>query len=267
MDVTRHNLAEGLALLRSALESERCEFVAFDEEMTGISFGNAGFREFNGLGDSAARRYGKMRPVAGAFGLVQIGIAAFVRSEDGAKLRAHVFNIYVFPGERPGGRDVMVSAGAIQFLANHGMSFDGWLCDGAPYVDRAGAEALVGAAERANAEEPGAGRSPVQLTNKDWKAFADAQLKRVKRFFGDAGAAPKLKLEIQLEGHDHALVRKFLYQEIEGQYPSLVTEKRPRNVIAVLALPEAETGAAKGRCNVTSTRVCNSHALGSPQER
>ena len=134
MDVTRHTLDEGVALLRKALESPRCEFVAIDEEMTGISFGNLGFREFNGLGDSPAVRYGKMRAVAASFGLVQLGVAAFVRSDDGSRLRAHVVNCYVFPGER-GGRDVQLSAGAIQFLADHGMSFDTWLSDGAPYVN------------------------------------------------------------------------------------------------------------------------------------
>ena len=167
MDVTRHNLDEGVALLRKALESPRCEFVAIDEEMTGISFGNLGFREFNGLGDSPAVRYGKMRAVAAAFGLVQLGVAAFVRSDDGSRLRAHVVNCYVFPGER-GGRDVQLSAGAIQFLADHGMSFDTWLGDGAPYVNARQAAALL--AKAAAAPDPR--ESSVVLTNKDFKTFA-----------------------------------------------------------------------------------------------
>ena len=71
MDVTRENLEEGVVLLRRALECPRCEFAAMDLEMTGISFGNRGFREFNGIRDSPAVRYGKMREVAGAFGIVQ----------------------------------------------------------------------------------------------------------------------------------------------------------------------------------------------------
>lgn len=235
MDVTRHNLDEGVALLRKALESPRCEFVAIDEEMTGISFGNLGFREFNGLGDSPAFRYGKMRAVAAAFGLVQLGVAAFVRSDDGSRLRAHVVNCYVFPGER-GGRDVQLSAGAIRFLADHGMSFDTWLSDGAPYVNARQAAALL--AKAAAAPDPR--ESSVVLTNKDFKSFADTQLAAVKRFADEAGESPKLKLEIRLEAHDHAVVRKYLYQEIETKYPSLLAEKRPNNVIAVLAVPPDE---------------------------
>ncbi|KAH8083375.1 mitogen-activated protein kinase [Aureococcus anophagefferens] len=200
MDVTRHNLDEGVALLRKALESPRCEFVAIDEEMTGISFGNLGFREFNGLGDSPAFRYGKMRAVAASFGLVQLGVAAFVGRRR-VPLRARVVNCYVFPGER-GGRDAALLAKA--------------------------------------AAAPDPRESSVVLTNKDFKSFADTQLAAVKRFADEAGESPKLKLEIRLEAHDHAVVRKYLYQEIETKYPSLLAEKRPNNVIAVLAVPPDE---------------------------
>ena len=63
MDVTRYNLDDGLLLLERSLTDPKCEFVAFDEEMTSISFGNASFRDFNAARDSPAARYAKMRGV------------------------------------------------------------------------------------------------------------------------------------------------------------------------------------------------------------
>ena len=184
MDVTRYNLDDGLLLLERSLTDPKCEFVAFDEEMTGIAFGNASFRDFNAARDSPAARYAKMRGVARSFGVVQVGVSAFVRSEDGSALRARCFNVYLLPGEHAK-RDINLSGGAVKFLSDHGMDWAKWLDEGAPYCDRHDeAELAAAAAADPAARRAADGRGTITLTSKTFKEFADAQLAKVAASVG-----------------------------------------------------------------------------------
>ena len=105
--MSRDNLSEAVTKLRRALQSPKAQFVAIDEEFTGISFNNGSFQDMNPLSDSASSRYARMRNVAKSFGLMQLGIAVF--EKNGEAYRSSVFNCYVFAAETPGGRDVNLS--------------------------------------------------------------------------------------------------------------------------------------------------------------
>jgi len=72
MDVTNENLAEAVEDLAKWLP--RAEFVAFDEEMTGIDC--PGLPELRlQQWDTPEQRYRKMAAVASRFAVIQFGIA------------------------------------------------------------------------------------------------------------------------------------------------------------------------------------------------
>ena len=112
----------------------RASFISVDLEMTGISFQSATGSE-NG-GDTVALRYEKIKQVAAAFNVIQVGVAVF--GEDACS----VYNFYVFP--RPvteGSVDhipvISMCSASTNFNRSHGMDFSRWVRDGITYVDSA----------------------------------------------------------------------------------------------------------------------------------
>ncbi|KAJ8605703.1 hypothetical protein CTAYLR_010754 [Chrysophaeum taylorii] len=186
------------------------EFISYDEEMTGIGFAGVSFQEFNAYSDKPFERYEKMRKVATAFGIVQLGVTAWVR--EGGKLVASPFNIFVFPGGD--GDDILVSPGAVKFLSEHGMDWREWLDKGVPFVD-------------AGREE----EKRVALTRAGDLEFCDRQLARCKALE---------KGSIQLDPQPNPLVRRYLYQEIERRFPGLGVEKLAGFRIGVTKLTPAD---------------------------
>jgi len=228
MDVSRDNLSEAVTKLRRALQSPKAQFVAIDEEFTGISFNNGSFQDMNPLSDSASSRYARMRNVAKSFGLMQLGIAVF--EKNGESYRSSVFNCYVFAAETPGGRDVNLSTGAVSFLRKNSMDFGTWLRDGIPYVDSATEARLI---KEASSEPE---RKTFQLQDATFKAFADGELAKVEVLSNQTEVK-----QMDLQPHATPVVRKYLHQEIERRFPLVATEKGPvKHQIRCVLLTEAE---------------------------
>ncbi|KAJ1461977.1 ribonuclease H-like domain-containing protein [Pelagophyceae sp. CCMP2097] len=232
MDVTRTNFDEGIAMLEEALSARGLEFISIDLEMTGINLAGVNFRDTNTTSDTPAERYAKMRPVATAFGIVQLGISCWRRSSDGKHLRAACFNFYVFPGEAGG--DVLVSPGAIKFLSDHGMGFQTWLDRGVPFVDAQREQEL-----RQNRQQRQG--NTIVLRNPEDKLFFDRQVASIEAFSrqvgNDASRFASPAASVLLEGHESGLVRAALYKHVEAHFPELATEKSQMNRINVTAAP------------------------------
>ncbi len=130
-DIDADNFNQGL-VEKFANDVAQASFVSLDLEMTGISFPNA--KSENGS-DSVAFRYSKIRHVASTFGIIQIGIAVFLPSEE-----CRVYNFYVFP--RPvteGSVDsiplITLCSASTNFNRSHGMDFGRWIDKGITYVN------------------------------------------------------------------------------------------------------------------------------------
>ena len=105
--VVRSNFENSFVAFEAALKD--AQFVAIDEEMTGIDLSDKQWRYSRA--DSAAVRYRKMAAVAERFSLIQFGVCPFVPRDggaaagapfpldataEGAPLVAHPFGVFVF---------------------------------------------------------------------------------------------------------------------------------------------------------------------------
>ena len=160
--VVRSNFENSFVAFEAALKD--AQFVAIDEEMTGIDLSDKQWRYSRA--DSAAVRYRKMAAVAERFSLIQFGVCPFVPRDgaaapfpldataEGAPLVAHPFGVFVFPeGDQ---RHITLSPTSIAFLRSHDMDFNAWLSHGVPYVDAAGEARLRRAHERVLPQARGA---------------------------------------------------------------------------------------------------------------
>jgi len=132
MDVTKANFGEALALLDQQLE--HAQFVAIDEEMTGISLGN----QRQQFIDTMNARYLKQRAVATTYGMIQFGISVFTFDQETNDYISYPYNFYVFPDESTfGGPDIQItlSASAIAFNRKHNMNWQKWIAEGATYAN------------------------------------------------------------------------------------------------------------------------------------
>ena len=110
-----------------------CSFVAIDLEMSGISFPE---KTEAGAADSIPLRYHNVRPVAGTFGVIQVGIALFYESAE----EARVWNFYVFPRPVTEGSVssiplVTLCSASTNFNRQHGMDFNRWISKGVTFVN------------------------------------------------------------------------------------------------------------------------------------
>ena len=130
-------------------------------------------------------------------------------------MRASSFNMFTFPGDAGG--DVLLSPGAIAFLALHKMDFATWLALGVPFVDAAGERRL---------EVAPPARSRVELRTQQQRDFAAEQLGHVQELYDETivredDATPRR--ERLLEQCDDAFLRRYLYQEMEGTHRRLAS--------------------------------------------
>jgi len=179
MDITRENFGATLDSLLERIAS--CDFAAVDLEMTGIN--DAAHPEDASM--TLQQLYEAKRSVAGRFAIIQVGVSLFERKSSprraadqsgvDAALRSVLdvpapsgsadeyevrsYNVFVFPtadenaraavaqADRAGGAngDVVLSPSAVDFLKQHGLDFQRWLYRGVPYVDKAGAAAVLAA--------------------------------------------------------------------------------------------------------------------------
>ena len=91
-----------------------CDFISFDEEMTGIQNIDPAYRIC--MDDDPSDRYAKMKLVASRYSIISFGICFFHRKIDEygvERYEASPFNFYVFPTSN---RDIVMAASSITFL-------------------------------------------------------------------------------------------------------------------------------------------------------
>ena len=123
MNVTKANVDKVAEEIEALLPT--AAFVAIDEEMTGISMDE---QSFYSMGDTAAKRYAKMREVASWYNIIQFGMALFHEKECASEMpagstnyEAHVFNFYLFPEKRRGEHGGL--GDGLQHGARHGLGY------------------------------------------------------------------------------------------------------------------------------------------------
>ena len=237
MEVTKDNFAAAAAELEALLPT--AEFIAIDEEMTGIILDKTTQPSF---GDSAGARYRKMRRVANEFNLMQVGVSLFHRDTDG-NLVARPYNFYVFPSGKSARSRLVMTADTAHFHNDNGMDFNKWIRSGVPFLSRVEFDA----AEAAALEEPAFERRPVSqrlvLTRPDDKTFvADALGEIATWLAGGAGhpvdaegtgASGGEAVDGRATEHPELVLaacngfrRRALFEAMEEAYPDLTTESR-----------------------------------------
>jgi len=225
MDVTRDNFEEAMEFFERTLAGP-VEFVSFDLEMTGINFGGS---EVNCWEDTPAERYEKMRRVASAFGIVQFGVTAWVRGDDG--VRAVSVNVFVFPSES--GDDVLLSPGAIAFLDKNGMDWATWLSKGVPFTDRLGEEDAV--------------EEPIPLRSDEDASFAARELSRVREAF----ASSNTKTYLETESCPSKAAARHVHEAVRIEFRgALRTERRDGFKIGVAKISQSELAALREKARL-----------------
>ena len=138
MDVTRENFDAALKEIDELLPS--CDFVAIDEEMTGIRRSS---ETDPAPGDTCEARYEKMRVVATTFNLIQVGVCLFRKIDGplGKRWEARPYNFFVFPDENSRSR-IHMDVSTAYFHKKHKLDFNKWITEGVPYISAAEARAL-----------------------------------------------------------------------------------------------------------------------------
>jgi hypothetical protein len=114
MNVTNENFTEVAEEIEALLPT--AAFVAFDEEMTGISIPGLD----NRMEDTPAKRYAKMRQVASKYKIIQFGMALFHAQPGGDGYVARAYNFYLFPETGA----VNMDAASVAFNRTHGMDWN-----------------------------------------------------------------------------------------------------------------------------------------------
>ena len=109
----------------------KCSFVALDEEFTGISTMERGFKD--NWFDLPSERFERHR---GAFMVNQLGLCLVQEGEGGFTLRPYNFNLFPLKSHiRPGDKDVTFQsqASSLKVLASAGFDFNKWIREGIPF--------------------------------------------------------------------------------------------------------------------------------------
>ena len=128
MEVTGANFDAAANELESLLPS--AEFVAVDEEMTGIVLDRT---TQPNPGDTTESRYQKMKCVVKHFNLMQVGICTFHRSADGG-LVARPFNFYVLADPKSAHARLTMDVSTVEFHRANGMDWTKWLNASVPFM-------------------------------------------------------------------------------------------------------------------------------------
>ena len=131
MDVTIDNFDTLYPRIKELCET--CDFISFDEEMTGIHNTDPAHRTC--MDDELSDRYAKMKLVASTYSIISFGVCFFHLKIDEfgvERYEATPFNFYVFPTSN---RDVVMAASSITFLKEHNMDFNKWINKGISYCN------------------------------------------------------------------------------------------------------------------------------------
>ena len=132
MEITSDNYLEKESEIISDIQ--KCDFLSFDLEMTGIAVGSRHFL------DSPSERYLKHKLSAEKFRIIQFGLVPWFRKidpKDKNKVlyEAKPYNIYVFPGKEIDYLNINCEVSALVFNSKHGMNFNTWIYKGVNYLN------------------------------------------------------------------------------------------------------------------------------------
>jgi poly(A)-specific ribonuclease len=231
------------------LHLPRADFVAIDEEMTGISLPSQGRPRKE---QTPTERYGAQKLIPERYSIIQLGVSV----HKGHSVRK--YNFYMFPADSSS-REIVLNPSAVHFLNQHSMSFDVWSKSGIAYCTREQAmdttakylaaelkqqaEAAAAAASAAN----GAQKQPsvqealtrrVELRRSEDVAFVARTMASVREWLdtgmvpltaraggGGGAAAPDESNQTQfLLPACNSFLRRALYENISKEYPSLILE-------------------------------------------
>jgi hypothetical protein len=221
MDVTRDNFSAAVDALEALLPT--AEFVAIDEEMTGIMLDKSTAPH---AGDTLETRYQKMKRVTHEFNLIQVGMCLYHREE--GKLVARPFNFYVLPDAKSACARLTMHVSTAEFHKTNGLNFNTWLCQGIPFLSSAEFDALESKLDD-DADEA-APASRIELTRPADKQFVANALASIAAWLPGSSEGEGGMYELVLP-ECNAFLRKALFELLQQQYPELTAESR--------ALPEA----------------------------
>jgi len=230
---TKENFDQAVAELEQLLPS--AEFVAFDEEMTGITLPGQPER----LEDVPAQRYKKMRHVAMKYNIIQFGICLFHAEEDGKRYIARPFNFYLFPEAGP----VNMEASSVAFLRNHGMDWNKWIREGIPYMSRVNAAKTRASMFPQDGQEKANTGNPIILSRKSDIEATNKGIDGLKAWLEDETKRDETEYSVMTA---NPYIRRFLYGKIEEEFPQLLAESRPvpgargQSTFVVLRLTESQ---------------------------
>ena len=132
MEITSDNYLQKESEIISDIQ--KCDFISFDLEMTGIAVGSRHFL------DSPAERYLKHKLSAEKFKNIQFVLVPWFKKTDSTDknkiiYEAKPYNIYVFPGKELDYMNINCEVSALVFNSKHGMNFNTWVYKGVNYLN------------------------------------------------------------------------------------------------------------------------------------
>jgi poly(A)-specific ribonuclease len=205
MEVVKSNFESALQLFEDLLP--RCQFLAFDLEMTGVR----GRPET--WGDNGELRYAKLRRVATTFSIIQVGVCLFVPRED--EFIAYPFNFYLYPDENYGPKSIVMETSGIAFNKQHRMDFNKWIYEGIPYVtEQVDAELYARFVDKSEATEE---RSTMVLTRETDKEVVNSALEQIEAWLSSDQEAMEIP-------NLNAFLRKFIIVKVKNEHPGIFVE-------------------------------------------
>lgn len=198
--------------------------MSFDLEMTGISTNDSSLKYCKD--DSPAIRYSKMIHIATKYSILQFGLCLFHDDGQGGLL-ASPYNIYLFPNSSS--HDIVLSAGAIDFLRKNDMDFQKWIGTGVTFVDEQMEAKLKEKLLEDNSSKPA--RTPIQLSKKSDIEFMERNMNGLSDFLADSTS------EIFTFEGCNGFLRRCIYEQVELRHKDeVVIKKADGNKLSVFKI-------------------------------
>ena len=271
MDVTIDNFNELYPRILELLN--RCLYVSFDEEMTGIFMSDNSLR--NKKDDTPDSRYIKMIPVASRFNIIQFGLCFFceeiIESENEnenneiiKKIVAYPYNFYLFPTT---GRDVILSASAIEFLKKNNMDFHKWITKGITCVDNQDdtyyykkyiEPSIVNDSTTETSTEPVKKRDPIILTKDSDIEFIENNLQKLNIFINNENKTQ----EYYIFDSCNSFLRRVFYEKIELLYPNIQLKYQNNQLLGYLLSESLEDRELQKQQQINENKLLYNNSIG-----
>ena len=212
---------------------ERSQFISFDCEMSGINSSDDIHRHRRD--DNANERYIKMKYVASKYSLIQVGICCFILDDNDQKLKAHPYVFYLFPENSYD--DIVMSVSSIDFLKKNNMDFQEWIKNGITFTDsnnEANWITKLGLDEKQKDTVEASNDNKVELTELKDITFFERNINNLKAMIDDPN-----KTEFTFD-FCNAFVRKYIYQYMEANHPTISLVKTQDNKLQALKISHDE---------------------------